>query len=434
MLTDQQRNKAFNIIIVTQCLGMLSSSFFQNGFFLNYFTKLGISSSSIAFLIAGLPSLVGALLMLPFAYLADRKGKMRLALIGQVLVVGGLALVFTAGWFGPEAALAVIVGAIIVGSIGGSLQGASWFALLSPIIPREIRGRFFGRLRVTFQTVTIVFSLLIAKALGISHAMAVFQGIVGVAVVAQTLRYFTYSRIPELEKEHDEVKQRQSFWQSLVSVFQISGYGQFNGYILLITLFTSGVPIVFGLMQKDVFGFSPAQITLMGTFFLAGSVAGNVIGGPLVDRLGTRIVFMLAHISYAVVILGMLARHWVPWSLPLHAGLCAFFFSLLQGTKGIATTSEMLGLIPAGNRSLSTSVCMTLFSLGAAASGMFVSRSIAWGILSPEWQVLGRDFTAYDTLLLAFASMILLLLMTIGLVPKIMKKAQLFPSSGYPRI
>ena len=37
---------------------MVTSAFFQNGFFLNYFSKLGVSSASIAFLFA-LPPLIG---------------------------------------------------------------------------------------------------------------------------------------------------------------------------------------------------------------------------------------------------------------------------------------------------------------------------------------------------------------------------------------
>jgi MFS family permease len=431
MLTEQQRKRAFNIIIMTQCLGMLSSAFFQNGFYLNYFTKLGISSAAIAFLFS-LPPLLGAFLMIPFAFLADRKGKLRLALNGQIMMVGSLLLIMAAGW--GRQSLLLVGASMLVFSVGGSLQGASWFALLSPIVPAEIRGRFFGRLRVTFQTVIILFSLLITRLLGISDTMSVFQVILTVVFGAHIVRYFTYRKIPELEKEHEEPNEQRTLGESLCSVFRVEGFGQFNSYVLLITLFTAGVPIVFGLMQKDVFGFSPAQISLMGTIFLAGSVGGNLVGGRLVDRYGTRIVFMISHVLYAVVILGMLVRYWVPWPLVVHVGLCSFVFSILEATKGIAVTSEMMGLIPSANRSLSTSVCMSLFSLGVAASGLFVSRAISWEILATEWQFLGRDFTAYDTMLLVFASMIIILLATIGLVPKIVKKAQLIPGSGYPRI
>lgn len=433
MLSDQQRKKVFNIIILTQCLGMLSAALFQTGFFLNYFSKLGISNASIAFLFA-LPPLAGAVLMLPFAFLADRFGKLRLGLIGQVLTVAGLVLAMAAGWVPVRLALMLMIVAVLIFSVGGSLQGASWFALLNPIVPREIRGRFFGRLRVSFTTVCILFSLLIARLLGASESMTTFQIIVGIVCLAHVVRYFTYARIPELEQEHKETGPRTSFKESLAGVFRIQGFGAFNGYVLLITLFTAAIPLVYGLMQKDVFGFSPAQIQLMGTLFLAGSVAGNLMGGRMVDRWGTRFVFLASHISYGFVIFSMLARHWIPLPLMVQVGACTFLFSLIEATKGIAVTSEMLELIPSRNKSLSTAVCMTLFSLGVAASQLFVSRSISWNIFAPEWTVLGKTFSAYDSLLFLFASMILMLLATIGLVPKVVKRAQLMPGSGYPRI
>ncbi|MDF7801134.1 MFS transporter [Pontiellaceae bacterium B1224] len=433
MLSDQQRKRAFNTIILTQCLGMLSASFFQNGFFLNYFTKLGLSSAAVAFMFA-LPPLVSALLLLPCAFLADRTGKLRLALIGQVLVVTGLILTMGTGWFNPRWALPIVAGSVLIFSLGGTLQGAGWFALLNPIIPKEIRGRFFGRLRVTFMTVSILFSLLITRMLGLSETMGTFQIIVGIVCVAQIGRYFSFARIPELEKEHKDQHPRPSFKEALSSVFKIQGFGAFNGYVLLITLFTAAIPLVYGLMQKDVFGFSPAQIQLMGTLFLVGSVAGNLVGGRLVDRWGTRVVFLLSHVSFAILILTMLARQWIPLPLILQVGICTFLFSVLDATKGIAITSEMLELIPARNKALSTAVCMTLFSTGIAASQLFISRSISWKLLAPEWTLLGKTFSAYDSLLLGFATMLIVLLATLGLVPKVVKKVQLLPGSGYPRI
>ncbi len=433
MLSDCQRKRAFNAIILTQCLGMLTTNFFQNGFYLNYFTKLGVSSAAIALLFA-VPPLLLAFLMIPFAFRADRHGKLRMALAGQVMIIVSQVMILGAGWGGVRLAMPVLVAALLVYCVGGSLQGGSWFALLSPIIPPEIRGRFFGRLRVTFMTVSILFTLLITQTLKLSESMVAFQLLLGVVVLAHVGRYFSYARIPELESSPADPGERVSFGRALSAVLAVPGFNAFNSYIFLITLFSAGVPIVFGLMQKDVFGFSPAQITLMGTLFLCGSVAGNLAGGHLVDRYGTRFVFLFSHISIAVVILGMLARHWTPWALMVHAGICSFAFSLTQAVNGIAITSELLALIPSANKSLSTAVSMSLFSFGVALSGLFVARTISWGILAPEWQLLGCRFSAYDSLLLAFATMVLLLLATIGLVPVIVKKAQLMPGSGYPRM
>lgn len=431
MLDDQQRKRVFNIIIVTQCLGMIGGALFQNGFFLNYFSLLGISSASIAMLFA-LPPLLGVFLLLPFAFYSDRLGKRKLALAGQILAVAGLAMIMAAGAMSGRRAMVMVVVSLLVSSIGGSLQGASWFALLNPIIPKEIRGRFFGRLRVTFQLVGILFTMLITRALKVGQSMVVFQGLLSIVLLAAVARYFTYARIPELENAQGG-GHRSTFRRSLASVLAVPGYVSFNSYVFLITLFTAAVPVVFGLMQKDVFGFTPSQITLMGMLFLVGSVIGCWVGGRLVDRCGTRFVFLVAHVAYAVIMLALLARHWTPWPLIVHAGGCSLFFSLIAGMAGVAVTSEIMALIPSANKSLSTGFSMTLINGAAALSGIGVARSISWNILSPEWTMLGRTYTAYDSLLLAFAILILLMLAAIGLVPPIMKKTQLLPGANYPR-
>ncbi len=433
MLTEEQRKRVFGIIIMTQCLGMLSAFLFQNGFYLNYFTKLGFSSASFASL-AALPSLLSVVLLLPFAFLSDRIGKLKLALFGQVLVVASLAGMLGAGWLDSGMAMMLVVTSLILFSVGGSLQGASWFALLNPIVPAAIRGRFFGRLRVTFMCVNILFALAVAGVMKMTQAMWAFQALVGVVLVAHILRYFTYAKIPELEREDGEAHRKRSFFKACLQVFRIPGFSQFNAYLFLITLFTAGVPIVFGLMQKDVFAFSEAQIMMAGNFFLAGSVAGCALGGRAVDRLGTKVVFIITHFSYAAIILLMLGRDAMPWSIFVHVLLCSFLFSTTGGVAGIAATSELLALIPATNKSLSTAVNMMLFNLGMALSALFVSRLIEWEILAERWELHGVSLTDYDTILIAFASLVILMLATIGLVPKVVKNVQLMPGSGYPRI
>jgi MFS family permease len=422
MLDDQQRKRAFNIIILNQCLGMVSGSLFQNGFYLNYFTKLGISSAAFAML-AALPALLSMFLLIPFAFYSDRCGKKKLALVGQLLLIVNLVLMLTAGWWGSHLAKRIIIAALLVSCVGGSLQGASWFALLNPIIPKEIRGRFFGRLRVTFQSVSILFTLLITFVLRSSQTMAVFQSLLGLVLVASVLRFFTYARIPELENATGESGHREHLFKALRAVLAVPGYIQYNGYIFLITLFTAAIPTVFGLMQKDIFGFEPAQITLVGTFYLVGSMMGCWLGGRVVDRHGVRCVFRVTHMAYAVVMLAMLARHWTPWPLMVHVGGCAWAFSLIAGVAGVAATSQTLALIPAANKSLSTAFTMSLMCASVAFAGMFVARSISWGIFAAEWQMLGRTFTSYDSMLLAFATLTALMLITIGMIPPILKKS-----------
>ena len=432
MLNDRQRKRALNIIVVTQCLGMLTAFLFQNGFYLNYFDKLGFSSSAFAML-ASIPFWLAVFLLLPCAYYSDRFGKLKLSLFGQVLIVVSLVLMLAAGWAGGSEAIVLVVLSLVVFGVGGSLQGASWFALLGAIIPPHIRGRFFGRLRVTFTLVNILFAWAVARVMVATPSVRAFQGLLLFILLAHVARYFTYARIPELEVVDGESHKRQSFWTACRRVFEVEGFAGFNGYVLLMTLFTTGVPLVFGLMQKDVFAFSESRIMVIGGFFLAGTMVGCGLGGPMVDRFGTKWVFLITHVAYAFVMIAMLARHWVPWSLETHATLCAFAHSMTGGIAGVAISSEAIALIPATNKSLSTAVHMTLFNAGIGLSAGVVSICIGMKVLAGEWDALGHTFTEYDTLLIGFAVMVILMLAAIGLVPKVVKKASLLPGSGLPR-
>ncbi len=340
----------------------------------------------------------------------------KLALVGQQLLISGLVLMMVAGGWNTRLSLPLIVASLLVSCIGGSLQGASWFALLNPIIPEGMRGRFFCRLRVIFQSVSILFTVLITRVLKSSQSMAMFQLLLGLVLVATVLRYFTYARIPELENTRGESGHRQPFLKALRAVLAVPGYIQFNGYVFLITLFTAAVPTVFGLMQKDIFGFAPDQITSVGTMVLVGGMMGCWLGGRVVDRLGIWRVFRVAHVAYVVVMLAMLTRHWAPWPLMVHVKGCVWAFSLVAGVAGVAATSQTLALIPATNKSLSTAFTMSLLCAAIAFAGMFVYRSISWGIFASEWRMLGCTFTVYDSLLLTFATLAVLMLIAIGLV------------------
>ena len=58
---------------------------------------------------------------------------------------------------------------------------------------------------------------------------------------------------------------------------------------------------------REEFGFSYAEISLIGTIFYVGSLASNLIGGPAVDMSGRRILFQIVSLllsGLALVALG----------------------------------------------------------------------------------------------------------------------------------
>lgn len=129
---------------------------------------------------------------------------------------------------------------------------------------------------------------------------------------------------------------------------------------------------------------------------------------------------MAGHISFAAILLAFSLRDSLPLPVFLTIGILSLLFGTVQGAHGIAASSEMLALIPAENKSLSTGLNMTLLSAGISCSGLLSGQIIKLQILQPQWILFGNTLSNYDTLLLGSGIMLILLTVTLGLVPSVM--------------
>ena len=123
---------------------------FNNGLLLTYFSRLGINKSQILFLLA-LPAILQFMLIIFFSYLSDRFGKKRGGVLGLIFSMCSFLLFWQAGFMEKPFWLWLVVLAVILFGIGTAMSFSNWFALLHPLVPKKTRGRFFGRLRLTWQ-------------------------------------------------------------------------------------------------------------------------------------------------------------------------------------------------------------------------------------------------------------------------------------------
>ena len=147
-------------IFMTASLGGLSFLAFSNGLLLAYFSRLKIPSSEILFLLA-LPSILQFLLVLIFSYLSDRVGKKVIGASGLLCSASAFYLFWQAGFIEGFWRYGLTVMGVIFFGVGTAMTFSNWFALLHPLVPQQIRGRFFGRLRLTWQGFGFLFSLLV---------------------------------------------------------------------------------------------------------------------------------------------------------------------------------------------------------------------------------------------------------------------------------
>ena len=158
-MTDAETKKAMRMIVLTASLGGLSYLSFNNGLLLAYISYLNVPSATILLLLALMP-MAQFVFVIPFSFLADIFGKKIIGNIGLISSLFAYVLLIVASFLPENSYIWIIVTGIVLFGIGSAMTLGNWFALLHPIIPEKIRGRFFGRLRLTWQSIGIVVTLL----------------------------------------------------------------------------------------------------------------------------------------------------------------------------------------------------------------------------------------------------------------------------------
>ena len=187
------------MILLTASLGGMSYLSFSNGLLLAYFSHLGIHSTTILILLSLLP-ISQFVFTIPFSYISDLFGKKLIGNLGMILSIFGFLLLIITSFFTQYYRTWIVGLGIVVFGTGSAMTIGNWFALLQPIIPEKLRGRFFGRLRLTWQSVGILFTLLVIYILDHYPTMGMHQTLIGIITFLMVVRMIFYHKIPELEK------------------------------------------------------------------------------------------------------------------------------------------------------------------------------------------------------------------------------------------
>ncbi|MBT3381401.1 MAG: MFS transporter [Lentisphaerae bacterium] len=419
-----QQRRGMRFAILTQMSGTIAQLSFKSGMMLLYLRALGVPSTRILVYVS-FPGLA-YVLSVPAAYLADRFGKKRLAVPALAVSACGFGLVAMAGSFaGTTREVAAVLGTVVF-SVAQVPFSASWYALLSPVVPEYMRGRFFGRLRVSWQAVGVAFTAVCALVLSEEAPPSTYQWLFAVVTVGQVLKLLIYRGIPELEQPRQV---RTSLAQALSSVLHAPRYLPFCSYVFLLMLFTAAGPSVFALVEKEVLHFGDNLIVWLGNLAMVGSVTGFLLGGKAVDRHGTKPVFLISHFAYGIVMALFMCRAVAPEATFVWVGGVHFGFGLIFAASSIAITTEILELLPDENKSLAGAVAQSLYVGGSALSSVLAAWVLKLGVLRESWSLGRLSMTSYDAVLLGYAGMVMLLVVTLGQVPSVLRKHEWLPGA-----
>lgn len=419
----QQQRKAMNHAILTQVFGATGLVAFNNGLILLYLTVLEISSEMIVVYLA-MPAVIDALFLLPLAYWADRLGRKRMGVVGGFLQAIGFAMLAFAPSFPSLAMHAMLFSGTLVICFGMAMFGAGWFALLMPLVPDAVRGRFFGRLRTSWQLVATGLFVIMAFVLTEQSESGVFQAVLVIVTLLMFIRLIFYFKLPEMEKPDRAI----NFFRALFDGLRAPGFMAFSAYCFLLLLFAHVALPLFGLIEKRELGLGDNVVVWLNIATMIGMLGGFFLGGKAVDRWGTRAVFVVVHFAFAISLLMFLSRgFWFDLPVVVPLAISHVVYGVAFAASTIAVSTELLALVLPAYKALSISACRALQRAGTGLSGLLTAVALKLGLLADHWEFAGETLSRYDTLLLASAVMLILLVVALGLVPSVLKPHEYVP-------
>jgi len=376
MISDLERKKALNAVIATQCFGLVAGLCFGNGLIFNYLTYLDVSEQSLV-LYLRIPSILALFTTLPLAYVADKKGKLKVGQLGNLVQVVGISCLCSAAYISGNKTI-FILGGIILFSLGASMVNSSWFALLDPIVKPENRGSFFAKLRTIWQLFGVGFTFA-AQFILEMEGDTVLSPILMFVVLLTIIRMYFYSKIPELEvKDPDKEEHKRSFKEEFKILLRYKSYIRYCVFILIMPLFIGSLTLIFNLYEQVVLKFSSADIVLMGNMVMIGSILGFAVGAYMLKRMGDKLLFFFCSCCISLcAVLFVMHEYFSFIPIKIFAGTITLCTGLFISSMSIGITSLMLHLLPQENKSFSTSLFISAQELGTGLSALILSFSIA---------------------------------------------------------
>jgi MFS family permease len=258
----------------------------------------------------------------------------------------------------------ILLGIVVVIDAGAS---AFWFPMFHDLIPAHRRGRFLGRLRATWTFTSFLIVLASGFFLGKDPDIWQFQVIFGVAIILYCLRVYFVSKIPtgnSLSGERDFDNWRhyvRNLLRQKPLILFLTYYG-----ILGFCMGFLNQPLVLYMKAR---GFPAKDNVIIYSFTTLGAIVANLFAGHLVDRFGTKRIFLVAHLilcltCFAVVGIGMgpnaYAMFLLPAAMVISGGTIA--------ASNVSCTAQLLHLIPDRGRAFYFSLATIITFAGVAIS------------------------------------------------------------------
>ncbi|QIR35722.1 MFS transporter [Tolypothrix sp. PCC 7910] len=355
----------------------------------NFLLELG--ASPVVFgMLSSIPMLVNLVQPLG-AYLSERSSSrfyysLRTHGIARLLwLILGIGII-SSSWLGLTASQLVGLTLLVVlfSSLLGGLGSASWLSWLAMIVPRRLRGRYFG-IRNSAASLTNLLCVPLAG-IAVSHwyggtlqgyGVVLFVGIV-FGIISLGCQYFQMDMNPALQNnnlvKYQHISEsvaipegtcalNQTLNNEFASIWSNSNFLRFLLYFGFWMLAVNISAPFFNFYMLDRLHLDVSCVTLYGSLQAGASMLLIILWGKLADKIGNRRILIVIGILVAltpVLWMGVSANSWNIWLwLPLlhifTGGTCAAI--------DLCNNNMQLGIVPLKNQSI-------YFAIASAVAGV----------------------------------------------------------------
>lgn len=349
-LTPQQQQRTMNLAIVISIAMVIGMACLAGNVLTLAAIKLGAEERFIGLLsfAASIPFLASALTISTM----EKIGKRKLLLIGHfttLLFVAPVVFVpLAVKVYGTQFALILLLVCTLLWRTIACMGNTGWFPILHDNVPKEMTGRFFGRLRTYWQSIWLVLLIAIAWFLNDNEpAWWKFQVIFIVGFLAMVSEPFLIAQMSErpVEKKRKAQKKIIHRFKEILSKKTLRTLTLYS--ILYSIAFTIAEPFKVKLL-KDL-GYSYSFIIAASAMVGAGAIVSLRFWGKLADKFGNRGVFSLSHIGMIITTLLWILVEKTTFGTVLIL-ILYFLMSVFNSANGIARTRYLLHAVPSGKQ------------------------------------------------------------------------------------
>jgi len=277
----------------------------------------------------------------------ETSGKIRILFLGYslaaVFTIPFLFLPLTVRLWPAWASLILLAGTNALRNGATALGSTGWFPLLQDIVPRRYTGRFFAKLRTSWQTANLICLIVSALILGSNPGWLQFEILFTFALIGQIITALPIIRMTEKPPMDDAVVV--PIYDRIVEFLKQNNLRHYTLYVITYIVAANAMEPFKVKLLSDM-GYSYGYILAATAMVGFGAVISLRFWGTIADKFGNRSIFSISHIGMLVTTAGWLFVQKASVFMMSYVMLLYLCWSIFNSGNTLAQTNYMLRAVP----------------------------------------------------------------------------------------